>query len=340
MIRMDYGHDEFYTALAEEAMTGWDRWNEAWGRPLFHQDGFLLMAREPMEDGTFEGDSFRLLESRGHRPRRVGPEERAERFPEWRSESYLDGYFNSRAGWAESGAVVARVLREARAAGVSVEPGRRMTRLVESGSRVSGVMTDDGSLYEGHAVVVAAGAWTPTLLPWLGDRMWAIGQPVLHFRIPSPQRFQPPTFPPWAADLSNTGWYGFPSLDDGTLKVANHGPGDPVDPNGNRKVAPESEERFREFFRASLPGLVDAPVIARRLCLYCDTFDSDFWIDADPTREGLVVAAGGSGHGFKFLPVLGGLVADRVEGVENRWGDRFRWREAGARRTEAARFDG
>ena len=61
--------------------------------------------------------------------------------------------------------------------------------------------------------------------------------------------------------------------------------------------------------------------------MYCDTFDGDFLIDQDPNREGLIVAGGGSGHGFKFAPVIGGVVADVVEGRDNRWAKRFKWRD-------------
>jgi sarcosine oxidase/L-pipecolate oxidase len=71
--------------------------------------------------------------------------------------------------------------------------------------------------------------------------------------------------------------------------------------------------------------------------LYCDTFDGDFWIDRDPGRPGLVVAAGDSGHGFKFAPVLGGVIADVVEGTPNAWAHRFRWRARERDATEAAR---
>ena len=74
--------------------------------------------------------------------------------------------------------------------------------------------------------------------------------------------------------------------------------------------------------------------------MYCDTFDGDLWIDHDPDRPGLVVAAGGSGHGFKFAPVLGGIIADVVERQPNRWTGRFGWRRVGDIRTEEARHEG
>jgi glycine/D-amino acid oxidase-like deaminating enzyme len=67
-------------------------------------------------------------------------------------------------------------------------------------------------------------------------------------------------------------------------------------------------------------------VVATRLCPYCDTADEDFWIAAHPERAGLTVAGGGSGHGFKFAPVLGPIIADAVEGKSNATSEKFRWR--------------
>jgi glycine/D-amino acid oxidase-like deaminating enzyme len=71
--------------------------------------------------------------------------------------------------------------------------------------------------------------------------------------------------------------------------------------------------------------------------MYCDTFDSDLLVAADPNREGLVVASGGSGHGFKFAPVLGAIAADVLEARDNRFAHRFAWRSLGQLATEEAR---
>jgi glycine/D-amino acid oxidase-like deaminating enzyme len=167
--------------------------------------------------------------------------------------------------------------------------------------------------------------------------MWTTGQPVVHVDAGSDPRWRAPLFPVWAADIGHTGWYGFPALADGTLKIGHHGTGRRVHPDDDRVVLPSEIEHFREFLRRSLPGLADAPIRSSRLCLYCDTFDGDFWIDRDPSHAGLVVAAGDSGHGFKFAPVLGPLIADVVEERTNPWAHRFRWRRPDRRDTEAAR---
>jgi sarcosine oxidase/L-pipecolate oxidase len=66
-------------------------------------------------------------------------------------------------------------------------------------------------------------------------------------------------------------------------------------------------------------------------------YDGDFLIDRHGELENLVVATGGSGHRFKFAPVLGSLTADAVDGRPNRFSPRFRRRATTVTRTEAAR---
>lgn len=337
VVRMDYGADDFYTALAERALEGWDEWNRRWDPPLYHQDGFLLLARETMRPGGFEYDSAEALAKRGHVVERLSGLRRDERFPAWAPAMYPDGYFSPRAGWAESGKVTARLAADARGAGVRLHDGRAFAGLLETGDRVAGIRTSDGADLRADAVLVAAGAWTPTLLPELSGVMWTTGQPVVHFDAGSSAKWRAPRFPVWAADIARTGWYGFPALPDGTLKIGHHGTGRRVHPDDERAVLPAEVERFREFLREHLPELARARVRAARLCLYCDTFDGDFWIDHDPQRPGLVVAAGDSGHGFKFTPVLGGLIADVVERKPNASASRFRWRARERDATEAAR---
>lgn len=330
VVRMDYGLDPLYTELMEQAMPLWE------ADPLYHPDGFLILRRDAMVPGGFEHDSFSMLTRRGHAVERMTSQTLAERHPAWSAERYPDGYHNPRAGWAESGAILARALQQAEAAGVICRTAR-VTELLGT-STVTGVQTADGQRISGQHVLIAAGAWTTTILPELEAVMAPIAQPVMHFRPTNPSAYSAPAFPTWAADISGTGWYGFPVNADGILKVANHGPGMRIDPDGDRTVPSTIEPMSRAFFAQTFPGLVDAPLHSSRLCLYCDTFDGDFWIDRHPTRAGLSVAAGGSGHGFKFAPLLGALIADVVEGGAPI--PRFAWRTRGTHKTEQARFNG
>lgn len=333
-VRLDYGADAFYTEMAAAARDLWLSWNHRFGEELYRQDGFLFLRRSPMQPGDFETESVRVLQRRGFELELLDRAALGRRFPVWRG--YEEAYFNPHDGWAASARVVECLLQEVEAAGATLARGT-MRELVVAKGLVRGVRCEDGTELRADLVVIAAGAWTPVKLPWLAGLMWPIGQPVVHFEVDRPDVWRPPAFVTWASDIATTGWYGFPATAAGALKVANHGPGRRVHPDQPREVLPEEEARCRRFLREALPRVADAPVVSRRLCLYCDTFDGNFWIDHDPARRGLVVAAGGSGHGFKFAPLLGPLIADVVERRPNRWAGRFRWRRRGEVAAEQAR---
>ena len=335
IVRLDYGADRFYTELMEEALP---RWREGVLAPLFHEVGFLLLSRTPLAAGSFEGDSLATLNARGHAVTRLDRHAIATRWPAWSAAPYVDGYFNEKGGWAESARVVARLAGEARGAGVRLLERASLSHLVEKGSRVTGVALWTGETLKADVVLVAAGAWTPVLLPYLYRAMWPVAQPVFHLKPARPDDWRAPGFTVWAADIARTGWYGFPANADGLVKIANHGPGRRVDPDEPRTTTPDDERSLRAFLAESLPALAGAPIAASKTCLYCDSFDGDFWIGCDPDRPGLAVAAGDSGHGFKFVPVLGAIVADAIEGKDTAATRRLGWRDIGARRGEDARF--
>lgn len=338
VLRLDYGSDEFYMRTMEAAFQGWHDWNARWDRHIFHQTGFLALARAPMVPGGFEYHSYHLARQRGHPLQRLDSAQLKARFPAWDAAQYPDGYFNPHAGWAASGQVVSALLREAQAAGVALHEGVSFQNLLQSDSRVTGILTTTGQPHLADYVVIAAGAWTPLLLPHLADLLRPTAHPILLFRPPEPSKYRPPHFLVWAADIANTGWYGFPAQDDGTLKIAHHGAGWRLDPNAPRTLPPGVEDSFRAFLRSSLPGLADAPLVGSRLCFYCDTWDGDFWIDHDPQHPGLIIATGGSGHAFKFAPLLGSITANVLEGKPDPYAHRFAWRPLGRLSAEQARF--
>ncbi|MEK6222120.1 MAG: FAD-dependent oxidoreductase [Chloroflexota bacterium] len=338
VLRMDYGKDEFYTDLMEDSFLRWAAWEKIWERPLYHETGFLMMTNSNWKAGGFEYDSYQIVKQRVNAVEEINADTLRTNYPAWNAEVYGQGYFNPKAGWAESGNVVRWLIEEGQKAGVQLQEGQSYKDLLDKGSKTIGIQTTEGEQFNADWVILAAGAWTPYLLPDLQEAMWVVGQPVLHFRPEKTSVYQPPHFLVWAADIARTGWYGFPATEDGILKVANHGDGIRVDPREEKIVPPKEEERFREFFAETFPSLVDAPKIDERLCLYCDTWDGDFWIDKDPNREGVIICTGGSGHGFKFAPMIGEITADVLENKPNKYAGRFAWRKPGTYKTEDARF--
>ncbi len=329
VIRMEYGPDEIYTELMERARDGWLAWNEQWRSegedPLYHETGVLMVCRDQMSAGGFEHESWEILRKRGHTPERIDADALAQRFPAWSTKRYVDGFYHAKGGYAESGRVVESLALRAQRDGVELLEGRKMTALIERDGRVCGVRDQDGSELMGEEVVVAAGSWSGKLLG-LAPSITATGHPVFHLKPNQPELFLSERFPTFTADVAQTGYYGFPLHHDGVVKISNHGLGTDIDPDAPRAVTHRDHEKLRAFLRQTFPDLADADVVFTRLCLYADTPDEDFWIARDPDREGLTVASGGSGHGFKFGPILGPLIADAVEGNENPLLHKFRWR--------------
>jgi len=340
VVRAAYGADEEYTDLAERSRKIWQQWNVEFDVELYHEVGFLCMRRRPMQSGDFEHDSLRLLERRGHRIERVNSDYLRRHFPAWNSDRYPDGFLDFEAGYAESGRAVAALIKRAKSFGVELREHASFRALDQRSDRVKGIALESGEKVPADAVVIAVGAWTPYVVPFTRDFFRASGQPVFHLKPTQPELFRPERFPIFGADISATGFYGFPLNRDGVVKIANHGLGREMSPDSlDRAVTKEEENQMRKFLADSFPSLVDAPVVFTRVCFYCDTKDGDFWIASDPDRAGLTIAAGDCGHGFKFAPVLGGIIADAVEGKVN---PKFRWRpevKAGAAK-EAARFRG
>ncbi|PYL53993.1 MAG: sarcosine oxidase [Verrucomicrobia bacterium] len=342
-VRAAYGADEEYTELAERSIERWRKWNQQFGTRLYHEVGVMFVRRQEMKPGDFEHESFKTLEKRGHKVERMNAPQLWKRFPAWNPELYRDGVLEIEAGYAESGRAVAMLIQRAKSAGVKLCEGATFSQLNERDNRVSGIALNDGQQIAGDFVVMAVGAWTPYVLPFTKKFFHATGQPVFHLKPSKPELFAPERFPVFGADITTTGYYGFPINRDGVLKIANHGTGREMSPDSpERVVTSDDENNLRKFLASTFPSLTDAPIVDTRVCMYCDTHDGHFWIARDPEREGLVVAAGDSGHGFKFAPVLGEIIADAVEGKDNPLLDKFRWRpEVGAGTgTDVARSKG
>ena len=343
VVRMEYGTDRQYTRMVDAAIDGFVAWNEEFGKDLYHNTGVLMMSLKPMLAGDYLYNSYHTLLDEGHTLERMDSSTLRARFPAWHAANYVDGFFGPRGGYVESGRVIEELQQKALREGVQVHAGQTAGDFLREGNRITGVRTREGETFVAVHTVVAAGAWTHHLLPELAPVMKATGHPVFHLKPVDPALFAVPNLVTFTADVAHTGWYGFPLLREGIVKVANHGVGVTLHAeHGERVVHDRDIAHLRAFLAQTFPALVDAEIVYTRRCLYSDTRDGHFWIDRHPSLGGLSVAAGGSGHAFKFGPVLGPLIADVVEGAPNEWASKFRWRDldASVAIEEASRFQG
>jgi glycine/D-amino acid oxidase-like deaminating enzyme len=331
IVRMEYGSDTLYMKMADQSIDGWKEWNAQFETTLYHEVGFLLLCKKNMEDPSqvFEKASYDNLIQAGYQPQRLDEASIPKRYPAIRPGEFVDGFFHPKAGFAESGRAVAVLTEHARQLGVDIIEQQTAEKLIKEAGTIKGVHTREGKHYTSGHTIVCAGAHTPYLIPELLPYMKVTGHPVFHLQPNQPDLLAMPDFPVFAADISNTGWYGFPTHPtEKVIKIANHGKGLELHPeNDERKVLPDDHEKLNQFLERTFPSLVGRKITYTRRCVYTDTLDGHFWIDQHPALNGLTIGTGGSGHGYKMGPVLGKLIAAAALGEPHPWLERFRWRE-------------
>jgi len=331
VVRMEYGSSLDYMKMADRCIDGWKEWNDLFNTRLYHETGFLLLCKNNMEAAhqPFEYGSYHNLIKCGHRPQRLDEKSITKHYPVFRPGAYVDGFFHARAGFAEAGRAIAVLTDYARQLGVAVHEHQTADRFQHSGGKITGAVTMEGSRFQAEHTIVCAGASTPYLIPELQKVMRVTGHPVFHLQPPATDAFNLSNLPVFAADISNTGWYGFPvHPTEGVIKIANHGKGLELHPEKDERVVlPEDHQKLHRFLTDTFPLLSEQPVLFTRRCVYTDTLDGHFWIDRHPEMDGLTVGTGGSGHGYKMGPLLGKLIAAAALGEEHEWLEWFRWRE-------------
>ncbi|KAI5800882.1 FAD dependent oxidoreductase [Pyronema domesticum] len=236
------------------------------------------------------------------------------------------GYVNWTSGWANAEEAVRFVRKRVEGTGRVGFEEAVVVGLVEERGKVVGVKLGDGGERQADLVVLATGAWTPGLVD-LEGRTVATGQTLAYLKL-TEEEYQEIRDMPVVFNLSN-GMLGLPGESKKeVLKIARHAAGYlHLDSDGISKprtavthpgleIPEESRKEFHEAVKKFLPRIPHREFEKTRLCWYNDTATGDFIVDYHPEKKGLFLATGGSGHGFKFLPIIGRHIVDILEGVE------------------------
>jgi sarcosine oxidase/L-pipecolate oxidase len=327
IIRSDY-NEPLYARLGLESIEAWSSWDLFKG--LYKVPGWILSANKlsvPFVQGSIE--TCTRLGVKGLEV--LSPERIHERFPVITGK--LDGWninvWNPTAGWAKAGEALERMAHAAMGRGVQYVSGDTgyVRKLVFRDGECTGVVTADGSVYEADLIVLATGPWTPSLIDLQGQ-LTAKGHSVAHIQLTATETKHYSQLP--ILDNLELGYF-FPPQEDGTFKLAHSQfiTNTRTDPDSGITTSiphtfvqspgdtlpVEIERTMRRNLRHVLPELADRPFSYTRLCWDADTADRHFLVTPHPDHKRLFLAAGGSAHGFKFLPVIGKYVADLLEGV-------------------------
>jgi sarcosine oxidase len=171
------------------------------------------------------------------------------------------------------------------------------------------VRTDRGT-YTCHELVVTAGAWAGKMLADLQPLLTPERQVMLWVQPRRPEYFQVTTFPVVYMHATEGSFYALPSYEGSGFKIGKyHHLRQRVDPDTmDRECHADDERVLRDALHRYFPD-ADGPTLAMKTCLFTNTPDEHFII----TRlagSSITVAAGFSGHGFKFCSVVGEILAD------------------------------
>jgi sarcosine oxidase len=220
--------------------------------------------------------------------------------------------FQPDGGFVRAEATVAALQALARDAGADLRMEERVTAVEPRGDGVL-VKTRHGDVFAACAIV-AAGPWLKALLRNFPVPVRVTRQ-VLGWFEPVGQAgaalFEAERFPVFLLQNPDGVFYGFPADVDAGVKVAKHHHADEtVDAEHyDRNVSHADVALIRTALKAHLPN-ADGRLLAATTCLYTMTPDGDFILDRLPECPNIIVAAPCSGHGFKFAPVIGEILAD------------------------------
>jgi sarcosine oxidase len=220
------------------------------------------------------------------------------------------------AGFARPESTVQAHIGLAQQAGAELHFGEPVTLWSDTGDGV--LVTTEAGTYRAAQLVVCPGAWAPKLLADIGIPI-RIERQVMYWIDPVAGSAPMDGGPIYIHETDGVEQiYGFPPIDGpgGGAKVAFFRKGEDCTPETiDRTVHRQEIEAMVERVGRLLPGLTGS-VLDTATCMYSTTPDENFVIARHPGHRNVTVACGFSGHGFKFVPVVGEILADlAIDGV-------------------------
>jgi len=306
IIRLAYNEHPDYVPLLRRAFELWSDIEVETGQRLFVKTGGLDIG--PMDGRVVTGA---LAACRTHNLAHewmTGPEIHR-RFPGVEVPEHYGAVFHEEAGYLNPEACIGAMVASAVGHGAALKVGERLQTL-ESLSDGWNLCTDRGR-YTADQVVVTAGAWSQFVLPELERLAIPERQVVGWFDSLDPLRFSAERLPVFILDSHYGEYYGFPIDESGRgFKIGRyHHRKQEVDPRESLASPDESDEAvLRQAIEEFFP-LAGGELQRMQTCMFTNSPDGHFIIDRHPDSTNLIVAAGFSGHGFKFACVVGELLA-------------------------------
>ena len=319
LIRMAYYEHPDYVPLLRRSYELWHDLETIVGRTLLVESG-LLLAGPP--DGAVVAGTLRSAAIHSLPVEPMTGRDASDRWPSLRIPEEWTAVYEARGGYLLVEDCVAAHAAAAVRLGAHLDHGCtvRGWRTVGHGDHDRHVIveTDIGS-YAADRLVVTAGAWAGDLLQLPSLPMKVLRKSLFWYQPEATRAaaYAAGRLPCFAFDGPTGFFYGFPAIDERGVKIAEHTGGTPVaDPLSlDRGIDAREQERVEAVLADHLPKLRERPSLRERptahsACLYTMSPDGHFVVGLHPRHPNVTIAAGFSGHGFKFASVIGEILAD------------------------------
>jgi sarcosine oxidase len=330
IIRLAYSEHPSYVPLLGRAYELWHELEELDGRQLLFTTGNL-------EGGLPDGDVIEgaVVAAELHDlPHEVlSGAEVNRRWPAYRLPDAFRVLFQPDGGFVASEDCILAHVRGALANGAEIHWREGVLEWGPSAEGGVWVQTDRGR-HEADRLVISAGAWAGRLVPGLAELAVPERQVLAWLQPTRPELFALGAMPVFLLQVEEGRYYGFPEWGIPGFKFGRyHHLEERVDPDAmDREPNDRDEDILRAFARRYFPD-GEGPTVALKACLFTNTPDEHFILDMHPDFPQVAVAAGFSGHGYKFCSVVGQIMADLIEGRETGFDlDLFRWDRFSAQR--------
>lgn len=309
IIRKAYFEHPDYVPLLRRAYERWYELEQRSGERLFLECGVLSIgpSKSDVVAGVLDAASQHALPVEA-----LGSADLRRRFPQFQAPNDWRAVLERDAGLLFVERCVAAHTEQARQCGADLHENEEAISWRADDRHVE-VVTKRGR-YAAERLVITAGAWATRFLTDIGVPFSVMRQMPIWFDVSRPELFRRDRFPCFCVDAPEGFFYGFPMLDRFGVKVARHyGAEELRDPSAvDWNMHSEDEPPLRRFLQTHLPE-VDGAMTRGSVCMYTLTPDRHFVIDLHPRHANVAVAAGFSGHGFKFASVVGEILADLCE---------------------------
>ena len=317
IIRRAYFEHPSYVPLCEKAFEMWDELTKRHRtspkvKELIRQSGLLQIGHPDSE--IIQGVT-KSANEHGLKLETFTSEEIQKRLPILKVDQEHIGLFEPGAAYLRVELCVAAMANQAAKHGAEFSSNTEVTGWSVEDSGNVRVSTDKGDVI-GKRLIISAGAWSKDILQGLDLGLQVVQKQQHWFQLDRVEQKLELSFPCFLLEQNDGDcFYGFPEIDYLGMKVCEHSGGKPIAHADDicRDLDKNALARTEGFMKKHME-FGKSRLVHHSMCMYTMSPDGHFFVDQFPGQDNVVFAAGLSGHGFKFTPVLGKHLVDLLEG--------------------------